>query len=68
VPPKAAAEDAFNVYHRAFHGTGVDAIAKILREGSLMIPGGSSLQTDTVISTAAWMVRISFAKIDWLGR
>jgi hypothetical protein len=58
-PARAEAKDAFNVYHRAYHGTNVDAIPKILCEGQLLMPGGFIYTTDTFILANAWF---SFAK------
>ncbi|XP_070553198.1 neuralized-like protein 4 [Ptychodera flava] len=39
VPPQAKAEDVFNKWHVAFHGTKIDAVASILKHGYLLMPG-----------------------------
>ena len=39
VPPHAEANDAFNQWHVAFHGTASENVKKILKTGHLVLPG-----------------------------
>lgn len=39
LPPRAKVEKAFDKWHRAFHGTRVSNILKILQHGDLLMPG-----------------------------
>ncbi|CAD5115981.1 DgyrCDS4912 [Dimorphilus gyrociliatus] len=39
LPPRAKVENAFEKWHRAFHGTRVENILKILQHGDLLMPG-----------------------------